>query len=518
MKQLFAYIRVSTVRQGQGVSLQEQRAAIEKYVARTDAQIIEWFEERKTAAKTGRPEFARMVKLLRGRAASGVVIHKIDRSTRNYRDWAEIDELINSGVDVYCASDDLDLRSRGGRLAADIQMVVAVDYIRNLREEAIKGIHGRLKQGILPCHAPIGYTDCGAGKAKAIDPVKGPLVRALFERYATGDYTLRILAAEAERVGLRNRNGNTIHLSQFHKILRNPFYVGLIRSKRHGIFQGAHAPLVSRPLFDRVQAALDGKFVRRSNSFSFAFRRLFRCKTCGRSLVGSERKGHVYYRCQTVTCPTTSLREETIDAACQNLFLSFTLDSHEATLLDEALAADAAGKVKTQNARRIALEKRLSTTVARMSKLTDLLLDSKITSSTYDEKHSVLLRERQTTEQALLNVETDAGTVAATTARILGLARSARTLYKSANSDQRRRLMEIVTSDRLAIGKTLEFSLREPFASIAKRCSNDSGRPDWYTARTFTLENLISGVEALSTETHKLIEKFYSEQASVQVA
>src|SRR5258707_807131 len=101
MKHLFAYIRVSTAKQGQGVSLQEQRAAIERYAARTGAEIIQWFEEQRTAAKTGRPEFTLMVRLLRKGAAAGVVIHKIDRSTRNYRDWAEIDELIDSGIDVH---------------------------------------------------------------------------------------------------------------------------------------------------------------------------------------------------------------------------------------------------------------------------------------------------------------------------------------------------------------------------------------------------------------------------------
>jgi hypothetical protein len=33
--------------------------------------------------------------------------------------------------------------------------------------------------------------------------------------------------------------------------------------------------------------------------------------------VGSERKGHVYYRCATMTCPTTSVKEEMIDEALQ---------------------------------------------------------------------------------------------------------------------------------------------------------------------------------------------------------
>src|SRR5579859_3921098 len=286
MKHLFAYIRVSDPKQGKGVSLDEQRSIIEGHALRIGATITEWFVEKKTAAKTGRTQFARLVKLLRAGKADGVIIHKVDRSSRNFRDWADIDELIENGVDVHFANENMDLRSRGGRLAADIEMVFAVDYIRNLREETLKGILGRLKQGILPRNAPIGYLDCGAGKPKVIDGARGPLIRELFERYATGSYTLRMLTADSVTLGLRNRNGNPLRLTQIHSLLRNPFYAGILRSSRFGIFQGAHVPLISRATFDRVQAVLAGKFVRRTKRHILLFRRMLRCHTCARSLIG----------------------------------------------------------------------------------------------------------------------------------------------------------------------------------------------------------------------------------------
>src|SRR5262249_5583514 len=153
-----AYIRVSTAKQGEhGVSLQEQRAAISQYAQRFGLTIGEWFEERESAAKRGRPVFMQMLRALRRGSASGVVIHKIDRGARNLRDWADLGELIDSGIQVHFANESLDLNTRGGRLSADIQAVVAADYIRNLREETRKGFYGRLKQGFYPLPAPIGY-------------------------------------------------------------------------------------------------------------------------------------------------------------------------------------------------------------------------------------------------------------------------------------------------------------------------------------------------------------------------
>ena len=132
MKNFYAYIRVSTVKQGEhGISLQEQRSAIEAYARRHDLTIVQWFEEVETAAKRGRPMFSQMLSQLRRRKVDGVIIHKIDRSARNLKDWSDIGELIDSGVEVRFAHESLDMQSRGGRLTAYIQAVIAADYVRN---------------------------------------------------------------------------------------------------------------------------------------------------------------------------------------------------------------------------------------------------------------------------------------------------------------------------------------------------------------------------------------------------
>lgn len=190
-KQYFSYIRVSTTRQGdRGVSLQEQQDAIVRYAQRQNLKIARSFEEQETAAKRGRPVFSEMLRLLKRGIANGVVIHKIDRGARNLKDWADLGELIDIGVEVHFANESLDLNTRGGRLSADIQAVVAADFIRNLREETKKGFYGRLKQGLYPIRAPIGYLDCGGGKVKAPDPKMEGFVREAFDLYASGNVSL----------------------------------------------------------------------------------------------------------------------------------------------------------------------------------------------------------------------------------------------------------------------------------------------------------------------------------------
>jgi len=208
MKSYFAYIRVSTAKQGQfGSSLQEQRDAIASFAKTHDIHVSQWFEDRETAAKKGRTQFIRMMAALEKGQASGLILHKIDRGARNLWDWARLQDLIDAGRDVHFAHDNLDLQSRGGRLAADIQAVVAADYVRNLREEVRKGVRGRYKQGLFPRKAPVGYLDQGKAKPKTVDPVKGPIVRAAFELYATGRYSYAVLAEELKRRGLTRSTG-----------------------------------------------------------------------------------------------------------------------------------------------------------------------------------------------------------------------------------------------------------------------------------------------------------------------
>src|ERR1039458_9270987 len=225
MNQYFAYIRVSTARQGeQGVSLEQQRDAITRYAQHSKLELVQWFEERETAARAGRPVFTQMIRQLKSGKARGVVIHKIDRSARNLRDWADLGEMIDRGVEVHFANEGLDLNSRGGRLSADIQAVVASDFIRNLKEETKKGFYGRLKQGILPMPAPLGYLNIGSGKPKEPDARSAPMVRHLFELYSTGRANFHGLLQEAERIGLRGRSGKQITMNGLTHLLNNTFY------------------------------------------------------------------------------------------------------------------------------------------------------------------------------------------------------------------------------------------------------------------------------------------------------
>jgi DNA invertase Pin-like site-specific DNA recombinase len=471
MKSYYAYIRVSTVRQEKGCSLQEQRAAIEAYAARHGLNIIEWFEEQQTAAKRGRAVFSRMLKQIRAGRAQGVLIHKVDRSARNLRDWADVNDLIDAGVDVLLVHENLDLRTRGGRLSADIQAVVAADFIRNLREEIRKGIRGRLKQGLYPLPAPLGYVNNGKGNPKTPDPVTAPLVRQAFELYASGRYNLRTLGDELYRLGLRTRSGKRIPKNSLSVMLNLEFYIGIIFIRRTGErYQGVHEPLIAKSLFDRVQSLLNGKAHNRGWKHRFLYRRTVLCKHCGRVLIGERQKGYVYYRCHTRTCPRPAFREEVFNDEVERAVLGFTWTPHLLAALNEHIARHERNAAIDRKEAEEAITLALGKLDERTNRLTDALLDELIDKETFQERKRALLYERATLLERRERLNATTGWLNCQKAKEkLELVQSLSLRGAPTNPEEKLNLLRSASSNLTAEGKYVAVDWEWPFCALAAR-------------------------------------------------
>lgn len=488
MNQYFAYIRVSTARQGeQGVSLEQQRDAISRYAQRNRMELAQWFEERETAARAGRPVFGQMIKHLRAGRVRGVVIHKIDRSARNLKDWADLGEIIDRGVEVHFANEGLDLNSRGGRLSADIQAVVASDFIRNLKEETKKGFYGRLKQGILPMPAPLGYQNIGSGKPKEPDPKSAPLVRHLFEMYSTGTANFHGLLKEAERISLRGRSGKPITKNGLTKMLNNPFYMGLIQIKVAGqSFIGAHQPIVSKALFDRVQDVIHGRTNTRTNRHDFLFRRRLGCKGCGHTLIGETHKTFVYYRCQTRECPTTAIREEAAEGSFLKTFGRLRLFANEQQYCWQEVRRLKADTHKQTEDTINGLKLKLGQIDERLNRLTDAYIDRLIEKDIFEQRKTALLVERLDISETLAGWEGGKRSIADELLDVLERSNTAYSAYRSGIVPEKREMVDSMTSNRVLNGKVLEITPSSPFDLIASRSKIADGSPRRDIHRTWS--------------------------------
>ena len=478
MKSYFAYIRVSTVKQGEhGSSLQEQHDAIAAFATRNDLPIASWFEERETAAKVGRPEFSRMVAALRKGRASGIIFHKIDRSARNLKDWSAVQDLADQGVDVRFTQESINLGSNEGKLTGDFLAVISSHYIRNLREEVKKGIQGRLKQGLYPLAAPLGYLDQGGGKPKILDPSRAPFVRDSFELYAAG-LSLPALSDELYHRGLRSKIGKQVGINRLSELLHNPFYMGIIRMKRSGEhYAGVHRPIISKSLFERVQAILEGKANTKAIKHDFLFRRLIACMQCKYHLIGERQKGHTYYRCHTRACPTCSIREEVADAAVKESFQPFCFSEDERSELrqmNETLEAEWGNK-KNGYERAIALQ--IENVNSRLSRLMDAYLDEVVDRSLFEEKKLRLLMERKELLERREQVAKGEQPVIRDISEFLERVDSLPLSYEIANVSEKREILKTVTSNLTAERKNVVVELRSPFREVANLILVPTGAP-----------------------------------------
>lgn len=483
MKQCFAYIRVSTVKQGEGVSLSEQRDAIEAFAKRENIQIKAWFEEKETAAKCGRPVFKKMVQALKRRQADGMIMHKIDRSARNLKDWSIIGDLSDAGIDVYFATEALDFRSRGGRLTADMLAVIAADYIRNLSFESRKGIHGRFKQGIYPFPAPIGYLNAGGGKPKTLDPIRAPLVKELLRLYLTGDFSITTLHKRMADRGLTNRGNRTISRGAVERILKNPFYCGILRNGRTGeLFTGIHEPLITVKQYERIADIREGRCVKKQARHDHLLRRLFKCSVCDRMLTPERQKGHVYYRCHSPGCPTKTVREDRLDEAILNALMRCQLSGAAHEKCEE--------KYRTWRAHHgfrdelNSIDLRIKGTQARLDRLTDLYVDGEIAQIEHDRKRDRLICEITKLREDRKEIE-DRSASDRDRRRFFELMKSLAPLYISAEPSEKRVLVQNCFSNRSWNGENVELKPSDLIEEAQTGLCVPYGGPIRATLRTF---------------------------------
>ena len=194
-----------------------------------------------------------------------------------------------------------------------IKVLMAKNYIDNLGEEVRKGMIEKARQGHWPTVAPVGYVNNLVSHRIEPDPERAPIIVKLFEWYASGEYSLKVLTKKAAAAGLTNRTGGgALARSRIHQVLQNPIYYGEFYWLGQ-LHQGLHKPVISRDLYDRVQAVFAAANHPRHTKRRHALAGLVTCGRCGCAFTGEIKKGqYVYYHCtgHRGPCGNTYVREE----------------------------------------------------------------------------------------------------------------------------------------------------------------------------------------------------------------
>jgi site-specific DNA recombinase len=299
------YARVSTDRQAEkDLSLPAQLEAMREHARRLGWTVAEEVLEPGASAKTAdRPALQQLLSRIRsGELTVGaVLVHKLDRFARNVYDHATIKALLlKHGVRLASVVENID-DTVSGELVEHIMAAIAQFYSGNLSQETKKGMRQKVLAGGWPHKPPRGYVTVRQdGRSRIeIHPRIGPLVRQAFELYATGLYSIEMVADRLRADGLVTASGNRLSKAHLHRILTNHFYVGRVRWQGLDV-EAKHPSLVTPQLFAKVQDAIAKRFKAvksRSAVAGLPLRRLAICARCRGRMTGEWHGRWAYYRC-----------------------------------------------------------------------------------------------------------------------------------------------------------------------------------------------------------------------------
>ena len=343
-------------------------------------------------------------------------------------------------------------------------------------------MRGRLKQGLYPWGAPIGYLNNGGGKPKTPDPKRAPLIKEMFELYASGTHSIRSLQIEMKRRGLRTTTNGIVSRTGVEHVLANPFYCGIIRLQSScETFTAIHEPLISVSLFQAAQDVKAGRTAKRVTRREHTYRGLFRCAHCNSAMTPELQKGHVYYRCHTPDCLTTTTREEMIERKIERLLATACFDDDQLAKMESYIFEWFAGK--TASSDRPALKLRMSQLDRRVERLTDALIDQHIDPDTFARRKEALMLERAGIEEELANSEKSKRR-REDLREFLELAKNLGRTYEMANSQERRQIVELTTSNRVVMGRNPSVEPRNWLKTLQIVGDVSSGAHHRDTSRT----------------------------------
>ncbi len=257
------YYRVSSEEQIDGFSLDAQRRTLLGFCTAKGWHVAdEYVDEGKSARGDQiekRPAFKRMMEDAEMGRIDVVIVHKIDRFSRNIGVTFNCLELLarhNVGF-VAVAQPDLDYTRPEGRLFMGMMATLAQYYSDNLSQETKKGKAERKAQGLWNGHLPWGMMK-GADGVPVANPETIEGLRLAFTLASEGRSDRDVAQALNER-GYRtggNRGDNPFTKDTICAILQNRFYLGELPGERpDGAAPVQHGAVLDPAIFAAAQDA-----------------------------------------------------------------------------------------------------------------------------------------------------------------------------------------------------------------------------------------------------------------------
>ena len=532
-KQAVMLARVSSRKQERGASLEAQVEAIQSYCKRNNLIIIEptpkAFVFTESSTRGGRKKFNEMIEFIeKQKNKTAIVVHTLDRLQRGFEECEKIKELLKADkIEVHFIVESLilDKFSTDDEFTRyDFGILSAKLYLTSMNKNVKRSQKHNREAGLWQGLAPIGYLNAKDERRKPtliLDPERAPIIKQIFEEYASGVHSLKSVWLSATEKGLISKEPNynprsknygkycPVSRNKIHDILTNPFYYGAMyvadeeideRTKKpvktfYKLINHVYEPLISKELFDKVQKVLKTRkkerFCKEQKyaGIPFVFRGLITCK-CGCAITPEHHKKgnkeYVYLRCshQKGTCNQKLVNENTIlEQLEKEIFHQIRISPTMHDLLKTSIIQTLEDEKKVNASVRKKVAEQINIIDSRLERLWECYLDRDIDKARYElEKQKYLEQKKDLNARAEKYSDISNG-LKENVEKAIDFVANLSNLMKAASPDKKNMLLKRLLTNCILDGEVLKYKIKVPFDKLLS-CSNYKKWKD------ITIENL----------------------------
>lgn len=331
-KNAVIYARFSSHNQNEQ-SIEGQVSAAYKYAESHGYNIIHEYVDRAKTGKTDkREQFQEMLKDAKKKRFSIIILWKTDRFGRS-REEIVLNKRYcrNYGVHIECVAEFIPEGPESVIVEGAIESF-AEYYSLQLSQNVKRGMDESAKK----CQSTGGNIPSGymvdENKKFVLDPQMAPVVKMIFELYASGKTSTEIIKLLNAK-GIKNKRGNPFTKHSLQAMLKNEKYLGIYKYKDIRI-EGGMPRIIDDDTFYQVQHRLKVNIRTPKSKWNYSdyilTDKLF-CGKCGEAMRGESGTGktgqkHTYYTCINrrvhKTCSKKPIRQNVIE----NIVINKTIE------------------------------------------------------------------------------------------------------------------------------------------------------------------------------------------------
>ncbi len=480
MTKYIAYCRKSTdEKDRQVLSIEAQIAELKEFAKREKLHIVETLVESKTAKEPGRLVFQQMMKLLQSGQANAILSWHPDRLARNSVDGGQIIYLVDTGIIV-----DLKFPSfwfentPQGKFMLNIAFGQSKYYVDNLSENVKRGNRQKLRNGVWPNKAPLGYKNIVENKSIDIDPEKAKIIKKAFELFAEGKTSFAGITRFLFDNGIQSGKGKPLKIDKISQMFKKKFYIGTMEFNGEE-FPASHPTFISKQLFEKVQERTKKLSRPRETSHDFAFSGLMRCGECGATITAEQHiknyrrtnrtVKYIYYRCtkKIKACSQPYLEENKLFGQLKSQVKSSALPRSWQSEWKTRLAQDKVLADESKEKVLALLHTQTESFDTKLNVLLDGYLDGTVDSDVYKTKKSQLFQEKLKLEQQISKTEEEGCSWLEPFSKFVNSAIMAQKIARKGSVDSDLRIfVQNIGSNFFLKDKQIIVEWEKPFASL----------------------------------------------------